>query len=67
VVAAECDVAAVVIVGVQPVGEFFVAFAIAAVEPRVGLFVGQRAVKSLNLAVGLGPVGPCAPVFDSTE
>ena len=63
--AAECGVAAVVIVGVQPFGEFGAAFGVASVEPCVCPFVGQSAVKSLYLAVGLGPIGPCAEVSDS--
>ena len=65
--AAECGVAAVVIVGVQPDDEFVAAFGVAAVEPRVGPFVGQGAVESLHFAVGLGPIGPSPTMRDVTE
>ena len=54
--AAECGVAAVVIVGVQPNGKFVAAFGVAGVETGVGPFVGQGAVKSLHFSVGLRPV-----------
>jgi len=56
-------VAAVVIVGVEPSREF----GVAAVEPGVGPFIGQGAVESLDLAVGLRPIGACAPMLDVTQ
>ncbi len=62
--AAECGVAAVVIVGVQPAGELGAAFGVAAVKPCVGPFVGQGAVESLHLSVGLWAVGACSAVLD---
>ena len=64
--AAECGVAAVVIVGVQPVGKLDAAFGVASIKPRVGPFVGQSAVKSLYLAIGLGPIRAGATMFDVT-
>jgi hypothetical protein len=60
-------VAAVMIVGVQPAGELFAAFGVAAVEPRIGPFIGQGAVKTLHFAVGLWPVGAGSSVFDVAE
>ena len=40
--------AAVVIVGVQPDGEFVAAFGVGAVEPFVGPFVGPGAVEAFD-------------------
>jgi hypothetical protein len=60
-------VAPVVIVGVEPLSELFAAFGIAAVEVGVGPLVGQGAVKSLCLAVGLGPVRAGSAVFNPAE
>ena len=51
--AAECGVAAVVIVGVQPGGEVLAALVVAAVEACVGPFVCQCPVESLHFAVCL--------------
>jgi hypothetical protein len=56
-----------VIVGVQPDAEFVTAFGVACVEPGVGPFVGQGAVKALDLAVGLGPVGSGTAMLYVTE
>ena len=42
-------------------------FGVAAVEPRVGPFVGQGAVESLQFAVGLGPIGPSPAMRDVPE
>jgi hypothetical protein len=60
-------VAAVVIVGVQPSCELFAAFGVAVVEAGVGPLVGQGAVESLHLALGLGPVGAGLAVFNLAE
>jgi hypothetical protein len=49
--AAECGVAAVVIVGVQPGSELLAAFGVTGVEAGVGPFVGQGAVESLYFAI----------------
>ena len=65
--AAECGVAAVVIVGVQPGREFVAAFCVVPVEAGIGPFVGQGAMKSLHFSVGLWSVGPGAAVFDATK
>ena len=62
--AAECGVAAVVIVGVQPLGKLGAAFGVASVEPCISPFVGEGAMKSLYFAVGLRTVGPCPSMFD---
>jgi hypothetical protein len=64
--AAECGVAAVVIVGVQPAGKLGAAFGVASVEPGVGPFVGQSAVKSLHFAVRLGSIRSGPAMFDVT-
>ncbi len=64
---AECGVAAVVIAGVQPDRELLAAFGVAGVKPGVSPFVGQDAVKSLHLAVGLRPVRAGAPVLDAAK
>jgi hypothetical protein len=64
---AECGVAAVVIVGVQPVDELGAAFGVAAVEAGVGLFVRQRAVKSFYFSVGLWPIRSGASVLDTAQ
>jgi hypothetical protein len=53
-----------VIVGVQPDGELSAAFGVAGVEPGVGPFVGQGAVESLHLAVGLRSARAGATVFN---
>jgi hypothetical protein len=60
-------VAAVVIVGVQPSWELIAAFDVAAVKPGVGPLIGQSAVESFYLAVGLRPIGSGAPVLDVTQ
>jgi hypothetical protein len=65
--AAECGVAAVVIVGVQPPGEFVASLGIAGVEAGIGPFVGQRAVEPLHFSVGLGPVWVGAAMFDVAQ
>ena len=65
--AAECGVAAVVIVGVEPVGEGIAPFGVAAVEAGVSPFVGQGAVESLHFAVGLGSVRSGPLVGDVAE
>jgi hypothetical protein len=57
VVAAECGVAAVVIVGVQPGGEGGDAFGFGAVGGGVGPFVEQGAVEPFDFAVGLWLTG----------
>ena len=57
--------AAMVIVGVQPVGEGCGAFGFAEVGADVGPFLEQGSVESLRLAVGLGPVGPGPSVCDA--
>ena len=59
--------AAVVIVGVQPSGEFVAAFVVAEVEAGVGPFVGQGAVEAFDFAVGLWSVGTGSAVLDTTE
>lgn len=60
----ECGVAAVVIVGVEEVGEGRDAFALAGVGAGVGPFLLQGAVEPLDLAVGLRPVGAGPLVLD---
>ena len=65
--AAECGVAAVVIVGVQPSRELVAAFAVAGVEVGVGPLVGQGAVEAFDLTVGLGSVGAGSAMLDLTE
>jgi hypothetical protein len=55
--AAECGVAAMVIVVVEPVGEGGDAVGFGGVGVRVGPFVEQGPVEPLHLAVGLWPVG----------
>ena len=65
--AAECGVAAVVIVGVQPGGERLAAFDVAAVQAGVGPFVGQGSVKPFHFAVRLGPVRPGSAMFYSRK
>jgi hypothetical protein len=65
--AAERGVAAVMIAGVEADGELVAALAVAAVEPGVGPFVCQGAVKSLYLAVGLWPIWSGATVLDVAE
>ena len=62
--AAECGVAAVVIVGVQPPRELVTAFEVAGVEAGVGPFVGQGAVEAFDFAVGLGSVGAGSAMLD---
>ena len=57
--------AAVVIVGVQPGGVLRAAFGVAGVEPGVSPFVGQGAVKSLYLAVGLWAIGFGEEMFEA--
>ena len=59
--------AAVVIVGVQPAGKLAATFGVAGVEAGVGPFFGQGAVESLYFAVGLGPIGSGAAMFDVTK
>lgn len=54
---AECGVAAAVIVVVEPFAECAAAFDVGAVEAGVGPFVGEGAVKSFDVAVGLASVG----------
>jgi hypothetical protein len=63
--AAQCGVAAVVIVGVQPSWQRLAPFGFAAVCLGVGPFVEQGAVEAFDLAVGLGPVGTGAFVGDA--
>ena len=65
--AAECGVAAVVIVGVQPDGKLVAALGVAGVKTGVGPFVSQGAVKSLHFSVGLRPVRPRSAVLDTLE
>ncbi len=48
-------------------GEFIAAFGVAGVELDVGPFVGQGAVKSLYLAVGLRSVRPSSAVLDIAQ
>lgn len=57
-VSCERGVSAVVIVGVQPVGEGVAAFLFSVVGLYVCPFVEQGAVEAFGFAVGLGPVGP---------
>ena len=52
-VSAECVVAAVMIVGVQPVGERGTAVGLRPVRAGVGPFLEQGAVEPFDLAVGL--------------
>lgn len=52
------------IVGVEPGGECFASLGVGAVRAGVGPFVGQGAVKSLYLAVGLGPIWASAAMLD---
>ena len=65
--AAECGVAAVMIVGVQPDGKFGAAFGIADVEAGVGPFVGQGAVEAFNFPVGLRTMRSDAAMLDRSE
>jgi hypothetical protein len=53
-----------VIVGVEPVGVGRGAVLVAAVGLGVGPFGVDGAVEALDLAVGLGPVGPGPAMFD---
>lgn len=55
---------AVVIVVVQPAGEFGQAVGLAGVGPCVGPLGDQGPVEPLDLAVGLGRVGPGVLVRD---
>ena len=64
---AECGVTAVMIVGVQPAGEFGAAFGVAGVKAGVGPFVGQGAVKSFHFSVGLRSIGSGTAMFDAVE
>ena len=59
-VAAEGVVAAVMIVAVQPARKGGGASRLAAVDADVGPLLEEGAVEALDLAVGLGMVGPCA-------
>ena len=65
--AAECGVAAVVIVGVQPARVLLAALFVAGVEPGVGPFVGQGAVEAFHFAVGLWPIGSGPAMLDVPE
>lgn len=65
--AAECGVAAMVIVGMQPARELRAPFGIAGVEPRICPFIGKGSVESLHLAVRLGSIGFGSTMFDLPE
>jgi len=65
--ASECGVAAVMIVGVEERLVGGDALALAGVGHGVGPFLGQGAVESLDLAVGLRPVGAGPLVLDRAE
>ena len=56
--AVECGLAAVVIVGVEPLVETGDAFVFGAVRAGVGPFLEHGPVQPFHLPVGLGPVGP---------
>ena len=56
--AVERGVWSLVIVEPQPAGEGSMAFGVGVIEPGVGPLLQQGAVEPLDLAVGLGPIGP---------
>lgn len=58
--------AAAVVVGVEPDAESVAPFGVGAVEAGVGPLVSEGAVEALDLAVGLGPVGP-GPFVDGAR
>ncbi len=62
--AAECGVAAVVIVGVQELGVGRGALVLAGVGTGVGPFFEQGPVEPFDLSIGLGPVGAGAFMHD---
>ncbi len=59
----ECGVGSSVVVAVEEPLEIGCAFAVAPPAAAVGPFTGKGAVVALNLAVGLGSVGPGPLVF----
>lgn len=64
-VASECGVAAMVIVGVEPLGQCLAAVGFGSVGLGVGPFIEECAVVAFDLAVGLWPVGAGAFVDDA--
>jgi len=62
---ADGGVHAVMVVAMEPAGKSAGAVGLAGVGAGVGPFVEQGAVEALDLAVGLGPVGPAVLVDDA--
>ena len=56
-----------VIVDVEEVAECFDSLSLGGVGADVGPFLEHGAIEALYFSIGLGPIGPGAPVFDGAE